>query len=262
MSGLYINGQIINVQGIKEIKDSLSIQEASKLTKNNGLDEIYFTVDNKNFLAYGDSLNLDELEKKQVANLVYNGKQANLVTHENEMNTVGEGLLKGALNGVKKTKDAIFNAVSGIINSIGPSSLAVAGGAIGLTVYSLIKSGTLNTTIGTGTAGIMTSAVSSATTTGISLSELLKNGTVAALKLVAISGAVGFGVSAIAGAVGGVSEALSNEKDFSTIASVTKDGNQSEVSKENIDNRYSAFSKPKLSGLSGDVGMIISRPNL
>jgi len=261
MSSLSINGQIINVQGVKELKDDLSIQEASKHTKNNGLDEIYFTVDSKNFLAYGDNLNLGELEKKQIANLTYDGKQANLVSYENEMNSVGEGLWKGALNGIKKTKDTIFNAVGGIINSIGPSSLAVAGGAIGLGVYTLIKTGTFNTTIGSGTVGVMSSALGTGTAAGISLSELLKNGTVSALKLVAVTGAIGLGISAVAGAIGGVSESLSNEKDLSTIASVTKDGNYSEV-EPTSHGRYSSnstFTKPKLSGLSGDVGTIISR---
>lgn len=217
MEVLAINGVQVQVQGIKELKPGMTVQEATLKTKKNGFDEIYFNVDGKNFLAYGDSLNLKELSKKQIANITYNNRNANLVAYENEMNSVGEGIIQGSINGLKKTRDAILGAVSNTVTSVGPTSVMLAGGAIGLTAYAMIR--------GAGNATTM-AAIGASSPLGNVLKDILKNGSIGALKVITVAGAIGFGITAAAGAIGGVSEALGTDKDLSSIASVTKDGNE------------------------------------
>lgn len=217
MEVLAINGIQVQVQGIKELKPGMTVQEATLKTKKNGFDEIYFTVDGKNFLAYGDSLNLKELSKKQIANITYNNRNANLVAYENEMNSVGEGIIQGSINGLKKTRDAILGAVSNTVTSVGPTSVMLAGGAIGLTAYAMIR--------GAGNATTM-AAIGASSPLGNVLKDILKNGSIGALKVITVAGAIGFGITAAAGAIGGVSEALGTDKDLSSIAAVTRDGNE------------------------------------
>ncbi|GIW22717.1 MAG: hypothetical protein KatS3mg068_1724 [Candidatus Sericytochromatia bacterium] len=171
----------------------------------------------KNYLAYGDSLNLKELSKKQIATITYNNRQATLVAYENEMNSVREGIIQGAINGLKKTRDAILGAVSNTVTSVGPTSVVLAGGAMGIAAYAMMRSAGNATTATT---------IGASSTLGNVLKDILKNGSIGALKVITVAGAIGFGITAAAGAIGGVSEALGTEKDLSTIASVTKDGNE------------------------------------
>ncbi|GIW22718.1 MAG: hypothetical protein KatS3mg068_1725 [Candidatus Sericytochromatia bacterium] len=51
MEVLAINGVQIQVQGIKELKPGMTIQEATLKTKKNGFDEIYFTIDGKKLFS-------------------------------------------------------------------------------------------------------------------------------------------------------------------------------------------------------------------
>ena len=128
-------------------------------------------------------------------------------------------MVTGALSGVKKTKDAIFGAVSNIVTTIGPTSaLVAAGGTLGLTGLALWRGGATTISSFVGTAG--------ASPLGNMLGEILKNGSIGALKVITVAGVVGFGVTALTGAIGGMSEAKSTEKDYSTIAAVTKDGTE------------------------------------
>lgn len=215
METIAINGKNLDVQGIKELKPGMSVQEASLKTKKNGIDEIYFNVDGKNFLAYGDSLDIGGLSSNKIAQVTYNGRAGNVVVHENEINSLKEGMITGALSGIKKTKDALFGAVSNTITSVGPTATyALAGGAIGLTGLALWRGTSIATVIG----------ASGASPLGNILGDVLKNGSIGALKVITVAGAIGFGVTALAGAIGGMSEAKSTEKDYSTIAAVTKDG--------------------------------------
>jgi hypothetical protein len=217
MEVLSINGVQIQVQGIKELKPGMTIQEASLKTKKNGFDEIYFTIDGKNYLAYGDSLDLRELSKKKIPTITYNNRNATLVAYENEMNSVKEGIIQGSINGLKKTRDAILGAVSNTVTSVGPTSFMLGAGAIGLTAYAMMRSSANASSLAT---------IGASSPLGNVLKDILKNGSIGALKVITVAGAIGFGITAVAGAVGGVSEALSTEKDLSTIASVTKDGNE------------------------------------
>lgn len=217
MQTISINGKELAVQGIKELRAGMSVQEASTKTKKNGIDEIYFNVDGKNYLAYGDSLKIGDLSKNQISTVTYNGRAGSVVAHEDEINSLKDGMVVGALSGVKKTKDAVFSAVNNIVTSVGPTSaLVAAGGTIGLTGLALWRGTTISSVVGAAGGSPL----------GNMLGEILKNGSIGALKVIAVAGAVGFGVTAITGAIGGMSEAKSVEKDYSTIASVTKDGTE------------------------------------
>ena len=207
-SYLTINDKQINVQGIRELKPGISIQQACEKTKKNGIDEVYFTSGGKSYLAYGDSLNISDLAKKQIARASFNGAQADVIAHEDEINSVGEGIRVGMLRAWKDTSNTVVGAVKNIVSSIGPSSaMMVGGGVVGLTALSMFKSTTMST-------GSMIG----------SLSEAIGKGTTGALKLIALTGAVGMLITGVAGAVNGATEAMSNDKDFSTIAAVTLDG--------------------------------------
>jgi hypothetical protein len=256
MESLAINGKQINVQGIKELKAGFSIQEATLKTKKNGIDEVYFSVDGKNLLAYGDALDLKSLSKNKIASITYNGKQGNLVAYEDEANSFGEGLRMGAFNGLKNTRDAVLGAVKNTITSIGPTGAILAGGALGLTGLALWRSTA---------AGVTTGAVTAAASPiGNLLGDILKNGSIGALKVIAVAGAIGIGVTATAGAIGGISEAMSTEKDYSTIAFVTKDGNDGSAPAATATyinyNEASVFGKPDLSAQFSSVsGFLNSR---
>src|SRR6476660_1270038 len=100
MDNFSINGQAIKVQGVKELEPTLSIQEAAQKTKKNGLDEVYFTLDDKNYVAYGDKMDLSQLEKSKVPAISLNGKSGTFVTFEDEKNTIMNGIKTGALDGL------------------------------------------------------------------------------------------------------------------------------------------------------------------
>ena len=213
MESIAINGREVNVQGIKELRSGLSVQEAVAKTKKNGIDEIYFQVDGKNFLAYGDALKIGDLSQNKISSVTYNGRMGTVVAHENEVNSVSEGIVTGALSGFKKTKEAIFGAVGNTITSVGPTSTLAVGGALALTGLSIWR--------GAAAGGV----AAAASPIGNILGDILKNGSIGALKVITVAGAIGFGVTSVVGAIGGVSDALSTEKDYSSIAAVTKDGN-------------------------------------
>jgi hypothetical protein len=255
MESIAINGKQVNVQGIKELKSGLSIQEATTKTKKNGIDEVYFSVDGKNFLAYGDALDLKGLSRNNIATITYNNRQGNLVAYEDEANSFGEGLKMGAFNGLKNTRDAVLGAVKNTITSIGPTGALLAGGALGIAGIAMWR--------GAATGAAATGAVTvAASPIGNLLGDILKNGSIGALKVIAVAGAIGIGVTAVAGAIGGVSEAMSNEKDYSTIAFVTKDGNQGAaeptVQTAQYYNEATIFGKPDLSTQFNSVSSFLS----
>lgn len=249
MESILLNGRQLDVQGINELKSGLSIQEASLKTKKNGVDEIYFTANGKNYLAYGDALKIGELGQNKIATVTYKGYTGSVVAYENEINSFGEGLKSGAMGGVKKAKDAVLGAVSNTITSVGPTTTLAVGGVIGLSGLAMWR-------------GV---AMQGATPMSNMLSDLLKNGSIGALKVITLAGAIGFGVSAIAGSIGGISEALTTEKDYSTIAAVTKDGNMGATATDTpVPTPAPAQQVPaenmKMGSGSGDASDVFARP--
>ncbi len=209
MESILLNGHQLNVQGIQELKSGLSIQEAAAKTAKNGLDEVYFTANGKNYLAYGDALQIGELGKNNIATVTYKGYTGNVVAYQNEANSALEGMKSGSLEGIKKVKDSVLGAVGNTITSIGPTTTVAVAGVVGLAGLAMYR-------------GI---AMQGLSPMGNMIGDLLKNGSVGALKVITIASAIGFGVATIGGAIGGMSEALSKEKDYSSIANVTAGGN-------------------------------------
>ena len=64
---LSINGQQIQVQGIRALKPGITIEQAAGKTKNNGYDEVFFSSNGRAYVAYGDSLNIGGLKQKRCA---------------------------------------------------------------------------------------------------------------------------------------------------------------------------------------------------
>jgi hypothetical protein len=230
MDNFSINGQALLVQGVKEVDPAQSIQEAAQKTKKNGINEVYFTQDGKNYIAYGDKMDLSSLKKSGVPAVSLNGKAATLVTFEDENNTVGGGLKRGALDGIKNARTIIGNGTSSVMNSIGPASVIVAGGAIVLTAVVLAKGG-------------ITKAVASPLSK--ILGDIIVKNSGKALAGVAIAGGLALGVNIVSGSIGGVGETLSKEKDYSTIAAVTKEGNFKLVDDKPDDNDHHHHTPPK-----------------
>lgn len=219
-----INGKQIYVQGIRELKPGLSIEKACQMTKNNGLDEVYFTSNNKSYVAYGDKLNISDLKKREIPIATFNGQKADIVSFDDELNTIGEGIVKGTTNALKQTGESVIGTVKNIIGSIGPTGVLVAGGTVvGLTICSMIKQGTISASLG-----------STLSSTGI-IGSALGAGVMNAIKLAGIAGAVGLGITGIAGAFSGAMEALNKEKNYQTIAAVTKDGNIDSTSTNDVE---------------------------
>jgi hypothetical protein len=221
---LTINGVNIPVQGIRALKPGITIEQASQKTKNNGLDEVFFTSNGKAYIAYGDSLNLSGLKKNNIPTVTFDGQKADIVSFDDEANSVWEGAKMGSIKALKDTTDSVFGAVKNIITTIGPTA-GVAGGVgiAGYSIYQMVKASGQGAAIGSVSTAV---AASGGLPPGFAggILDGLKSGVVGGLKLIAIAGAVGAGITMTYGAVKGAMEAKSAVKDQSTIASVTEDG--------------------------------------
>lgn len=203
---LSINGRIIQAQGVKELDPTLTIKEASEKTQKNGIDEIYFTVSGKNYVAYGDKLDLKELKKNTMPTISLNGKKGEVVTFEDEDNSIWNGMGSGALNGLRSTRDIVTSAVGINMKSTATAGIVVAGGTVALTGFAMAK-------------GLVTKSPISNI-----IGDVMINGTLKAAGAAAITAAAGLALAVGTGAVVGVAESLSIEKNYASIASVTKDG--------------------------------------
>lgn len=223
---LTINGINIPVQGIRALKPGITIEQASQKTKSNGLDEIFFTANGKAYVAYGDSLNLSGLKKNSIPSVTFEGQKADIIAYDDEANSIWEGAKLGSAKALKDSSDAVFGAIKNIITTIGPTA-GIAGGVgiAGYGIYQMIKAS------GQGAAtGAVSAALSSTPAAGLppgmasGIWDALKSGVVGGLKLIAVAGAVGAGISLGYGAIKGAMEARSTMKDLSSIASITQDG--------------------------------------
>lgn len=219
---LTINGQRIPVQGIRPLRAGITIEQATQKTKNNGLDEIYFNSNGRSYIAYGDSLNLSALKKNQIPTVMFNGLKADVVSYDDEANSIWEGAAKGAVEEVKTGMNAVRTAVSNLVTTVQPA-VAVAGGLgiAGVGIYQIWR-----TTQAAGTIGASMAASSAATGGASWIIDALKGSVVGGLKIAAISGGVGLAIMGGYGALRGALEARSGNKELSSIASVTDDGTQ------------------------------------
>lgn len=214
---LTINGTAIPVQGVRALRPGISIEQASQKTKGNGLDEVYFNSNGKSYVAYGDSLNISMLKKNVIPAVMLNGQKADIVAFEDEANSVWEGMKKGSMEALRDTGGAVIGAMRNVITTVGPGSIGVAGaGLAGYSIYQIWRGGQ--------GVGASLAAASAAPGVGKSILDLLGTATIGAVKLIAVTGAVGAGVTAAYGAVKGAMEAKVATKDYTSIASVTEDG--------------------------------------
>jgi hypothetical protein len=219
---LSINGVTVPVQGVRALKPGITIEQASQRTKNNGLDEIYFTSGGKSYVAYGDSLDISSLKKNQIPTVMINGLSADVIAYEDEANSAWEGARRGAVNAFKDTSDAISGAVRNIVTTIGPTaSLAGGIGVAGLGIWQVWKSTQGGTVALSAASGGFTGGLPGL---GQGIADALKSGVVGGLKLIAVAGAVGAGITLAYGAMKGALDAKNGNKDLTSIASVTEDG--------------------------------------
>lgn len=216
---LSINNREIAVQGIRTLRAGITIEQAVQKTKNNGLDEVYFTAGGKNYVAYGDSLALSDLKRNKIPAVTFNGAKADVVAYDDEANSLWEGMSKGAVDEIKSGMTAVRTAISNLVTTVGPAVATAGGvGVAGIGIYQMWRA---SQNVGTVGASLTMSAGGGAAGW---IGDALKGSVVGGLKMAAISGAVGLGILGAYGAVKGALEARSNVKDLSTIASVTDAG--------------------------------------
>ena len=217
---LTINGVNIAVQGVRALKPGITIEQASQKVKANGLDEVFFTANGKAYVAYGDSLNLSGLKKNNIPSVTFEGVKADIISYDDEANSVLEGARMGSMKALRDSSDAVFSAVKNIVTTIGPTvSIAGGVGVAGYGLYQMIKTGGQ-----AGTVGATLSAAPGMPGLAGGVWDALKSGVVGGLKMIAVAGAVGAGISMGYGAIKGAMEARSTNKDYASIASITEDG--------------------------------------
>lgn len=165
MSQLSINGIPIQAKQIVPLKAELQkadgIGEASRATRKNGIDEIYFQQDGTKFVAYGTGLDVPRLKKGQVPTTVFNGRPATFVTAENEANALGERVAAGAKSGAK------------VLGSMGAVGAAIPAGIyLKAMTYASTKGSLLTMAAAAGAIGLAGAAVGALTGAGVGLLPL------------------------------------------------------------------------------------------
>jgi hypothetical protein len=258
---LTINGVSIAVQGVRALKPGITIEQAALKTKNNGLDEVFFTSNGKAYVAYGDSLNISALKKNNIPTVAFDSQKADIVAYDDEANSMMEGAKLGAIKAIKDSSDAVFGAVKNIITTIGPTA-GVAGGVglAGYSIYQMVKASGQGAAVGAVGASLAAAPVGMPPGFAGGILDALKSGVVGGLKLIAIAGGVGAGITMTYGAIKGAMEAKSTNKDLSTIASITEDGSRptnggAALTNFNPGNGYST-----LPSLPGNNGPAVGQP--
>lgn len=216
-----INSKQIAVQGIRALRPGITVEQATQKTKKNGLDEVYFKSNGQYYVAYGDSLELGDLRKNEIPAVMFNGMSADILTYDDEVNSMLEGAGRGALEELNVGIDFVRKSIGSMITRVGPTAVgAAAVGAAGLGLYKLWqesqKIGAIGASLAAGgaTGGTLSMAAASGGASAI------LNG----MKIAAISGLAGIGILAGYGALKGALEAKAAQKDYASIASVTAEG--------------------------------------
>lgn len=121
MNVLTVNGQSLNGT-VRELKAGVALEQAFQAGKKDGLDQVYFQAEGKNYVLQGDGLDLKALKKGDMPFVQLHSEKgaamAEVKMVDNEKNT----FMEGAWNwGTKGTLIAAGAAVG----------LAVVGGMIG-----------------------------------------------------------------------------------------------------------------------------------
>jgi Flp pilus assembly pilin Flp len=102
--------QAAKIEGIREVKGSLS--QAIDKTKNDGLKEVFFKAGGKEYVAFGEDLNISQMKNTLAGK--FKGNEISIDFTDDETNTA----IGGAFNAIKST-------VGGVVEGA-----AVTGGAI------------------------------------------------------------------------------------------------------------------------------------
>ena len=145
MSDLKINGVSIGPAQIAAVKDGVSVEQAMKTVKKDGLDEVFFRQDDQLFVASGDGLNLKGLKKGTIPVASLDGKDVKLEGVDDEANTVGQGIKKelkwaGAVAGIAAGSGAVLagSAISAAKNMKSVPLVGQLMGAGGLVVAATV----------------------------------------------------------------------------------------------------------------------------
>lgn len=217
-----INSKSIAVQGIRALRPGITVEQATQKTKKNGLDEVYFKSNGQYFVAYGDSLELGDLRKNAIPAVMFNGMQADIITYDDEVNSVLEGAGRGALDELNNGIDFVRKSIGSMITRVGPTAVgAAAVGAAGLGLFKLWQESQKIGAIGASLAASGAAGGALGAAAGASGGS---SAIIGGMKIAAISGLAGIGILAAYGALRGALEAKAAPKDYASIASVTEDG--------------------------------------
>ena len=84
---------LFKAQGVREL--SVSLEEAAKHTENNNMDEVFFSFEGKDYVAFGNQLKFDPMNTLEAVSLSRQG--VDILYTQDESNTMGEGV-RSALN--------------------------------------------------------------------------------------------------------------------------------------------------------------------
>lgn len=107
--------ELMLVDKVYELKQGVSIDEAYVKTQKDGIDQVYFESNGKNYVATGDNLNIKKLKTGFKGKL--DGKDAIIMFVDNEINSAKEG----AENVFKTAKNIAIGA------GIGGATLSTVG---------------------------------------------------------------------------------------------------------------------------------------
>ena len=79
---------MFKADGVREL--NAPIHEAAKATQDNGMDEIIFSANGKNYMAFGDKINFDAVDGLEMLTLKDAGIEVHY--HNDETNSMGEGV--------------------------------------------------------------------------------------------------------------------------------------------------------------------------
>jgi len=160
MSDLRING--INVGGtIQELKKNVTLEAAYIKTQKDKVDQVYFKSEGKDYVAFGQGLNLKGLKKAALPNAKLDGKEAEIKFIDNEVNTATEGMKKVWKVAAGLAGGAV--AGGGILAGMGMSMAASAGGgAVGTILGAFIGAGAIYGGIVVAAAGAIGGAATTA----------------------------------------------------------------------------------------------------
>ncbi len=216
-----INSKNIAVQGVRALRPGITVEQATQKTKKNGLDEVFFKSNGQYYVAYGDSLEIQDLRKNEIPAVMFNGVQADIISYDDEVNSMWEGASRGALDELNTGIGFVRKSIGNMITRVGPTVVGTAAiGAAGVGLYRLWQESQKMGAIG---ASLAASGAATGGTFSLAASagqSAILNG----MKIAAISGLAGIGVMAGYGAIKGALEAKATQKDYASIASITAEG--------------------------------------